>query len=250
MKTLMLRILMAAAIVSVFSFAGFGQTCERDYRRCVRGCNTTRDQTLSRNNLQRSQIRIQLAQDLIQCNVQFGDPAGREACRREKRAAADTALAALARSDRQAERDRITCITECRRRLRDCQQPPGPQPQPIVSGGFEIDCLEGGAPCRGAVSDFCQRAAGACDDCWRSLCGGGEWLIDSEAPLRSVALVAVSDNSRRERVLAISSINGTRARLNVPRDLKLRPGEKLYFQFSSRTKPHGPVKVTIHRDKY
>lgn len=251
MKNLVIRIVMAAAMFFVFAFTGFAQgRCEREYRQCVRGCNTTKDQTLARNNLQRSQIRLQLGRDLIQCNVQFaGNPAARDACRRERRAAADAALAALDGSDRQAERDRISCITECRTRLRECRQPPSPQPQPVVSGGFEIECLEGGPPCRGAVSEFCQRATGACDDCWRSLCGGGEWLVDSEAPLGSVTLVAVSDTSRRERVLAISSIKGTQARLNVPRDLKLKSGEKLYFQFRSRTKPHGPVKITIHRDR-
>jgi hypothetical protein len=193
---------------------------------------------------------LQLGRDLIQCNIQFpGDPVGRQACRNEKQAAANAALAALDRSDRQAERDRIACITECRRQRRDCQQPPSPQPQPVISGGFEVDCLEGGAPCRGEVSQFCQRATGACDDCWRSLCGGGDWLIDSESPLRSLTLVAASDTSRRERVLAISSIRGTRATLKVPRDLKLRSGEKLYFQFRPG-RFQKSVKVTIHRDRY
>ena len=249
MKNLVLRILVLTAMGLVFSSTVFGQTrCESDYRTCVRACNTTRDQTLSRNALRRSQIRLQLGQDLTQCNVRFiGDPRGRQSCRNEKQAAANAALAELDRSDRQAERDRISCITECRRQLRECQQPP--RPEPIVDGGFTIDCLEGGPPCRGAVSDFCKRAAGACDDCWRSLCGGGEWLIDSEVPLRSVTLVAVSDTSRRERVLATSSIKGKRAILNVPRDLKLRSGEQLYFQFSARIKPRQAVKVTIHRDR-
>lgn len=251
MKTLLSRILIPAATVFVFAFTVFGQArCEREYGQCVRGCNTTRDQAISRNNLQRSEIRLQLGRDLIQCNVQFaGDQAGRLACRNEKQAAANAALAALDRADRQAQRDRIACITECRRRRSDCQQPPSPQPQPIISGGFEIDCLEGGAPCRGEVSQFCQRATGACDDCWRSLCGGGDWLIDSEAPLRSVTLVAASDTFRRERVLAVSSIKGTRATLKVPRDLKLRSGEKLYFQFRPR-RYQKSVKVTIHRDRY
>ena len=251
MKTLLSRTLIPAAMVFVFTFTVFGQArCEREYRQCVRGCNTTRDQTISRNNLQRSQIRLQLARDLIQCNVQFpGDPIRRRACRNEKQAAANAALAVLDRADRQAERDRIACIAECRRHLSDCLQPPSPQPQPIISGGFEVDCLEGGAPCRGEVSQFCQRATGACDDCWRSLCGGGDWLIDSESPLRSVTLVAVSDTSRRERVVAVSTIRGTRATLKVPRDLKLRSGEKLYFQFRPRRFQRS-VKVTIHRDKY
>jgi len=252
MKSFALRILVVAAMASLFALTGFAQTrCERDYRTCVGACNVTRNQTLARNNLRRSQIRIQLGRDLTQCNVRFiGDPAGRQSCRNEKQAAANAALAELDRSDRQAERDRIGCITECRRQLRECREPSQSRPEPTVNGEFTVDCLEGGPPCRGAVSDFCTRAAGACDDCWRSLCGGGEWLIDSEVPLRSVTLVGVSDTSRRERVLATSSIKGKRAILNVPRDLKLRPGEQLYFQFTSRIKPHRAVKVTIHRDKH
>jgi hypothetical protein len=248
MKTLMLRVLMAAAMVFVFSLTVFGQArCEREFRRCVGGCNTARNQTLARNNLRRSEIRIQLARDLIQCNVRFPrDPVARQRCRNETQAAANAELAALDRSDRQAERDRLNCIQDCRTRRSECERPPGPQP--IVSEGFEIECLEGGPPCRVAVSEFCQRATGPCDDCLHSLCGGGDWLIDSEAPLRSVTLVAVSDSSRRGRVLAVSSIRGKRARLNVPRDLRLKAGEKLYFQFSPQRFQRS-VKVTIHRDR-
>jgi hypothetical protein len=44
-------------------------------------------------------------------------------------------------------------------------------------------------------------------------------------PLRSVTLVAVTDVSRSERVLAVSSVSGRRARFNVPRNLRLRQGE-------------------------
>ena len=246
MKSSVLRILILAAIALSFSLNVFGQNCDTNYRTCVRACNATRDQTLSRNNIERSRVRIQLGRDLTQCNVQFvNDPTGRQACRNEKQAAADAALAALDNSDRQAQRDRSNCIIECRRQLRECQQPA--RPVPVVSGGFTIDCLDGGAPCRGAVSEFCTVAAGACDDCWRSLCGGGEFQIDSEVPLRRVALVAVSDTSKRERVLATSSVKGKRLILNVPRDLKLESGEQLYFQFTSRTKPGKAVKVTIHR---
>jgi hypothetical protein len=250
MKSLVLRILVLTAIELVLSFTIYGQTrCDRDYRTCVRACNATRGRTLARNALRRSQIRIQLAQELTQCNLRhIGDPAGRQSCRNEKLTAANAALAELNRADRQAGRDRLSCITECRRQLRECQEPP--RPEPTVNGGFTIECLEGGPPCRGAVKEFCTMASGACDDCWRSLCGGGEWLIDSEVQLRSVTLVAVSDTSSNERVLATSSIRGKRAILNVPRDLRLESGEQLFFQFSSRAKPHKAVKITIHRDRH
>lgn len=246
MKNLVVRILVLATIGLILSFTVFGQTrCERNYRSCVGNCNATRDQTQTRNDIQRSQILLQLGRDLIQCNVQnVGNPAARDECRNRTQRAADTALAQLDASDLQAERDRITCITDCRRQLRECQNP---RPEPSAGGGFTIECLDGGAPCRGPVSDFCTRAAGSCDDCWRSLCGGGEWIIDSEVPLRSVTLVAVTDVSRSERVLAVSSVSGRRARFNVPRNLRLRQGEQLYFQFRSVTKPRRPVTMTLHR---
>lgn len=247
MKTLIVNILLSATMLLTFSVAAFGQAhCDREYRACVSTCNATANRTRSQNQLQRSQIRLQLNRDLIQCNIQFHDLRARQQCRREKQAAANAALAELDRSDRQAERDRITCISDCRTRLRECRQPPSPQP--IVGGDFEVDCVEGGPPCRGAVSEFCQRAQGACDDCWRSLCGGGDWLIDSDSPLRSVTLVAVSA-SKRSRVLATSYLNGRRSRLNVPRNLRLRTGEQLYFEFSPRRRMRGPVKITIHRDR-
>ena len=249
MKNLAVRILVLAAIELILSFAVFGQTCERNYRTCVRTCNLRRDQTQARNDIRRSQITIQLGRDLIQCNIQnVGNPTAREQCRNERIAAADAALAQVDASDLQAERDRIRCITECRRQFRECQAP-APR-EPVVTGPrVTIDCLDGGAPCRGPVSEFCTQAAGSCDDCWRSLCGGGEWLIDSEVPLSSVTLVAVSEASRSERVLVTSTIRGTRATLNVPRNLNLRRGEQLYFQFRSRTRPNRPVKVTLHRNR-
>jgi hypothetical protein len=128
MKSLVLRILAVAAIPLAFSFTVFGQTrCERDYKTCVRTCNMTRDQTLTRNNLRRSQVRIRLGQDLTQCNVRFvGDPAGRQSCRNDANAAANAQFAELDRLDRQARRDRLSCISECRRRLRECQKAPRP----------------------------------------------------------------------------------------------------------------------------
>lgn len=247
MKNLVVRILVLAAIELVLSITVFGQNCEGNYRRCVRACNLRRDQTQTANDIRRSQITIQLGRDLIQCNVQnVGNPTAREQCRNERIAAADAALAQVDASDLQAERDRISCITRCRREFRECQAPA--RREPVVTGpGVIVECLDGGPPCRGAVSEFCTQAAGSCDDCWRSMCGGGEWLLDSEVPLRSVTLLAVSDVSRSERVLATAAIRGTRAVFNVPRNLQLRRGEQLYFQFRSQTRPNRPVRVTLHR---
>jgi len=81
------------------------------------------------------------------------------------------------------------------------------------------------------------------------MCGGGEWRLESEVELQSATLVAVSDRFKNGRVLATSSINGKRATLNVPRELKLQRGEQLYFQLRPRTKTQGPVKITMQRIK-
>ena len=249
MKSLVIKTLILSGMALIFSFDAFGQTrCTREYARCVRACNATRDQTLANHGVRRGQIRIQLNQALIQCNVQFiGNPAGRRACRNQAQARAGAELAALDALNQQAQRIRIGCITDCRQQLRDCEQ--STPSLPTLSGDFTVDCLPGGALCQGPVSGFCQRAAGACDDCWRSMCGGGEWRLESEVDLRSVTLVAVSDRFKIGRVLATSSVNGKRATLNVPRDLKLRRGEQLYFQFRPRTKTQRSVKVTIQQDR-
>lgn len=240
------RLLIVAGLSLFFSSNVLGQNCEIRYRSCVRTCNLNRDQALSRNNLERSQVRIRLGRALTQCNVQHvGDPAGRRECRSAAQAAADADFARIDGLDRQAQRDRINCIAECRRQRTECLQPPPPTPN--FGGTFEIECLEGGALCSGPVSEFCQRAAGACDDCWRSLCGGGEFRIDSDASLRTVRLVAVRNNWRRARILATSYNRGGSLRLNVPRNIRLNSGEQLHFQLSPRTRPGRPVKVTLTR---
>ena len=229
MKNLIVRILVLAAIELILSFTVFGQTrCERNYRTCVSGCNAARDQTQTRNDLRRSQITLQLGRDLIQCNVQnIGNPAARDACRNEKQAAADAAIAQLDASDLQAERDRITCITGCRRQFRECQNP---RPEPSAGGRGTIECLDGGAPCRGPVSEFCTLAAGSCDDCWRFACGGGEWIIVRRCRY-AASLVAVSSASRSEAYSPLPPLEGL-GQIHVPRNL--RSGRRTtVFQFRS-----------------
>ena len=142
MNSPIVRILILAGISLFFSGDVFSQDeCSRNYRTCVRTCNANRDQALSRNNLERSQIRIRLGQALIQCNVQYvNDRTGRQACRNEKIRAANAELAALDAADRQANRERLNCITECRRQLSECRQPPAPTLD--LGGGFEVECLE------------------------------------------------------------------------------------------------------------
>lgn len=249
MKRLVIRMLLLSALTTVFSLSAFAQSrCMVEYRACVRDCNTARDRVIQANNLQRGVIRMRLNQDLLDCTVRFvGDPAGRAACQREARARANRALAAIDASDRQAQRARVSCIIDCRRQIRECERQPVVQID--ISGSVVIECPPGGAPCRGAVSRFCQQANGACDNCWVSMCGGGEWQIESEVELSSVTLVAALDRVRNGRVLTTSAINGRQGTLVVPGDLKLRRGEQLYFEVSSGTKPVNPVKLNIKRNR-
>jgi hypothetical protein len=252
MNKLILRILVAAAFGVVLSFTVLGQgTADLTYATCVRRCNHDRDVAIASNNLQRTQVQIQLGRDLIDCNVEYlGNPLASRRCRQEKRAAANARLAQLDASDRMAQRARLRCIAECRR-----QHDAGTStPTSTVSGSVPLvgivtlDCLPGGAPCRASVPEFCTKAASACDQCWRSLCGGGEWSFEAEVPL-VVTLLAVSDPSKSPRVIATSSRKGQQTILSVPADIKLGAGEQLYFGFSSPGKPGKAVKVNIQRDK-
>ncbi|HEX5709078.1 MAG TPA: hypothetical protein VFX96_17385 [Pyrinomonadaceae bacterium] len=110
----------------------------------------------------------------------------------------------------------------------------------------EVGCVEGGAPCFKEVPKICTVISGACGECWRTLCGGGEWAFESDVPLE-VTLAAAADPAKSPRVLATSSARGKEAVLDVPKDIKLDMGERLYFGFNSREKTRGTVKVVIRR---
>jgi hypothetical protein len=139
-----------------------------------------------------------------------------------------------------------SCIKKCNDEFDQCVKTTRPQPLDL-SHDLEIGaCLEGGAPCRQAVRKICTLMAGACDDCWRSLCGGGDFSFGSSLTL-DVKLMAATDPAKGGRLLATSSTKGKQAVLRVPGDIKLNNKEQLYFEFSSKEKPAGPVKVHIHR---
>src|SRR2546423_6742039 len=139
-----------------------------------------------------------------------------------------------------------SCLKKCNDDFDKCVKTTRPQPLDLTKDVDIGACLEGGAPCRQAVRKICTLMAGACDDCWRSLCGGGDFSFTSSLPL-DVKLMATTDATKSGRVLATSSRKGKQAMLRVPADLKLNDKEQLYFEFSSKEKPAGPVKVHIHR---
>jgi hypothetical protein len=140
----------------------------------------------------------------------------------------------------------LACERECERQARACD---GPRLPVLDQGGFTIDCPDDGLPCRKEVPEICQLISGVCGDCWTSLCGDRSvWAFEFGPSVDTdIALVAARGPSMKARVLATSSMRGKQAVLTVPADLKLDGTELLYFEFRSKTKPGGPVKVRVQK---
>jgi hypothetical protein len=235
--------------------------CGVSYYLCEQRCDTARDNALRLNEAQRLLAAVAYNQARFNCiGEHAGDNAALTRCAQEAERAFSERMASLDASDAAAIATREQCGEECSRRLHACDAAnaaalsgsTGAVAGSVnVVGNVTVDCVEGGAPCFKPVSDFCQRASGACDQCWLSLCGGGEWVVEpvgEQLPL-STTLVAATDPSKSPRVLATSAARGNQAVLNVPPDIKLGGGEQLYFGFSSRKRPGGPVEVRIHRSR-
>lgn len=245
-----------AVIALLVSFNSFyrirSQACQNARDRCVQECDRTRDRALSENQLRRTQINFELQQDLLDCRINnVGNQAAIDQCQREKINAAEMELARLDVSDDAIRDVRLQCVTECDSQARKCDKNRTPQKVDVaidIDRPIEVGCLEGGAPCFKEVLEICTVISGPCDECWTSLCGGGDWSFQSEVPL-DVTLVAATDPLNNPRVLATSSMKGKQAVLSVPADIKLDRREQLYFGFSSKEKPGGPVKVLIHRSR-
>ena len=135
------------------------------------------------------------------------------------------------------------CIKQCDDAAKECANRTTLQPQ-LPSKRLDLKaCLEGGAPCRQPVAKICKLIAGPCEDCWKTLCGGN-WSFEAGLPLQ-VKLVAAT-SGKNGRVLATSSMKGKQAVLKVPQ-IKLNKQEQLYFEFSSKQKPTGPVKLQVQK---
>lgn len=227
--------------------------CDFSYHLCIQVCDADLREVLDRNNAERLRAFPDFQQALSACGLPLDDTARQ--CRQDAERAFNERLARLDVSDADARERRQRCAADCRRQHEECRAgnaaafSTGTATANVdVVGNITIDCVEGGAPCFKPVSDFCQRALGACDQCL-ALCGGGEWTVETigeQLPLNTT-LVAATDPSKNPRVLATSTTRGNQAVLNVPSNIKLSDGEKLYFGFSSQKKPGGPVAVRIHR---
>ena len=246
--------------IAVLIIAGFGfyylldrtisQECRNERSRCIQECDRTRDRAINENRLRRTEIQFQLNRDLLDCRLNnLGNQPAIEQCQNEVTAAAQTQLAQLDVSDNTIRAAREQCVATCREQARRCDEPDLSQPGGGGGPGIEIACIEGNnAPCFKEVLEICTVIAGPCDNCWESLCGDGQWTFESDTPL-DVTLVAARDPKKSPRVLSTSSLKGKQAVLAIPAGIKLSPGERLYFGFSSKEKPSGPVKAVIRRSK-
>lgn len=255
MKNAILAAIAVLAVIALLvSFNSFyrirSQACQNERDRCVQGCDRTRDRALNENQLRRSQINFDLQRDLLDCRINnLRNQAAMDQCQTEKIDAAELELARLDASDDAIRDVRLQCVTECDNQARQCDtnRTPGQiDVTTVIDRPIEVGCLEGGAPCFKEVLEICTVISGPCDECWTSLCGGGDWSFQSEVPL-DVTLVAATDPLKDARVLATSSTKGKQAVLSIPADIKPNKRERLYFGFSSKEKAGGPVKVLIHR---
>lgn len=232
--------------------------CGLIYHLCVERCDDILENTLDRNESSRSLATSDRLQALTDCGPPIDDVARQ--CLQEAERVFNDRIAALAAADATAREMREQCAAECSDELHACDAANtaaltgrgGTATANVnVVGNIKIDCVEGGAPCFKPVSEFCERASGGCEQCWQSLCGQGEWTVETvgnQLPLNTT-LVAATNPSKNPRVLAASFPRGNQSVLNVPPNIKLGEGEQLYFGFSSKQKPGGPVEVRLHRSK-
>ena len=193
MKNIILAVTaVVAAIALGISVNGLfrirSQACRTALDACEQECDRTRDRALNENQSRRTQIMFQLQRDLLACRIDnFGNDVHINECQTEKSSAADANLARLEAADDVIRTVRQQCITGCIDVAKKCDY--DSIPRWLDLGGAhidvpaEIECLEGGAPCFKEVLDICKRISGPCDDCWRSLCGGGDWLLEGDVPL-------------------------------------------------------------------
>lgn len=246
-----------AQILSTYYLNHRLRPCGLFFYLCTQQCDEDLRDALARNDLQRPLADMAHTQALIACNVEnVGDPAGAARCREEADRAFANRLAEIDALDAAATQIRDQCVAGCRTEYQECNASNDAASSGAVARSIDIigtisaDCFPG-ATCFEPVSDFCQRASGNCDECTLSLCGGGEWTIETlgnQLPV-TTTLVAATDLSRNPRVLATSTMRGNQVILNVPPDIKLGEGEQLYFGLSSQNKAVGHVALRLRKSK-
>jgi len=243
MKNVALAVVAVLAVAAgIYAYTLSGRVslveCHQDFQLCAQACDAARQSALNALAAQIVTVESQRMQDIFRCGPPIDDAARQ--CIADANARADEAMRRLRAS---ADAAHAQCVMGCKSRNNRCARLP-----PEFHGDIDIACIGSGARCFKEVSETCQAISGACDDCGISLCGGGEWLFDSELPL-TVTLVAAAPDLSNPRVLAASTPLKNAAVLNVPADIKLSGQERLYLGFDSTAKPKGAVKVRVHRDR-
>jgi hypothetical protein len=201
---------------------------------------------------QRLLLSVQFFQDISSGDA--GTQVELVRCRGEATERRDAGLARLDELDAAAREAWRRRGEDCRQRYSECVAPSeqiGPVGATVdVGGTFTVECKEGegGAPCFKEVPEICTLISGPCVDCFRSLCGGGDWRFDADVPVE-VTLVAATDPWKDPRVLATSSPQGKQAVLGVPAGGRLNGGERLFLGFNLKEKPRGPVRVDIRKSR-
>lgn len=234
------------------------QQCRNEYAHCSRQCRDDLNEALARTDLNRLLDDVLTRQALFDCGFGIiGDSAVQE-CRNEVNQRAEQTRAFRDLQDEQSRLAYERCKETCMNNAVACDiaweerftvnLPPGTV---VVAGDepFVVECLgTKEAPfCYKKVDPLCQRISGVCGKCWNSLCGGGGWELEAEG-LAEVILVAAIDPWKNPRVLATSSLNGKKAVLNIPPDIKLNQGEQLYLGFKSDGSGK-PLMVTANKLK-
>ncbi len=152
---------------------------------------------------------------------------------------------------KQAVLTRDACRDRCCKEAaqRGCPQcPAGPSLEPQPDRSFDADCIDApGGPCVVRVSELCQQVSGVCVGCELNLCGDPAWAFAGDS-LIDTTLIAGSKPGVG-RMLASATAKDGRARLVIPRDIKLEAGEQLQLTFSFSPPAAKTRRVKLHRER-
>jgi hypothetical protein len=192
--------------------------CFGSFLSCDLRCENALRDVLDRNERERLLAGSHHLEARFDCGPPIDDAARR--CIQDADRAFNEQMARLDASDTAARQTREQCVADCGRQLHQCE---AALSGGAVAGSVDVvgtvtaGCLDDGGPCFVPVSDFCQRASGVCDQCTLSLCGGGEWTVETveDQLLVNTTLVAATDPLKNPRVLATSTTRGNQTLLKA-----------------------------------
>ena len=222
--------------------------CRTENVLCFNECKRALDSKMDSIRFDSNQTIIEHNQNIINCYVQNAvDPDGLRQCLDEEEARYNNELATINARREAALNAFESCRDDCDSEERRCREEgfdfhPQEPDIPVI-----VECNEDGSaiPCRMPVDELCTMVAGACDDCWRTLCPGARWKFSANRPV-TVMLIAAADPEKDARTLATSETGTARVALPVPEKIELQNNEKLWLQFDMKEKTGKPVKITVH----